>query len=91
MDKNLSKLGAVFFVAIAIILLLIYGNPYAPPIIEDGSLKLGASKDIKKPLIEVTYNSSQILTFSPEVILIQYNNKTMPVFAYNGKGYSNME
>ncbi|OQX22369.1 MAG: hypothetical protein BWK75_00945, partial [Candidatus Altiarchaeales archaeon A3] len=83
MSKNLSKIGAVFFVAIAIILLLVYGNPNAPPIIEGGNLKLVADKDIKKPAMDFFKDGKNILTFNPWEMQIKYNGATKRIFSCN--------
>ena len=91
MTKNLSKIGSLIFVVAVVVVLLISGNPNAPPIIEEGNLKLMTDKYIKTSTIELYTKGIQILSFSPEVMLIAYNNKTMPIFAYSGIGYSNME
>ena len=82
MDKNLSKTGAVFFVAIAIILLLIYGNPYAPPIIEDGNLKLTLDKTIPDTYLHLYNKDKKILTISPYSALIKYVGKEKAIYLY---------
>ncbi|CEG13887.1 exported hypothetical protein [groundwater metagenome] len=82
MSKNLSKIGAVFFVAITIILLLVYGNPNAPPIIEDGKLKLVADKDIKNSNINFFKNNDKILIFDPFRMQIKYKGEFKRIFEY---------
>ena len=82
MSKNLSKIGAVFFVAIAIILLLVYGNPHATPIIEEGNLKLVSDKDIKMPNIDFFKNNEKILRFYVWDTKINYKGTTKVIFGY---------
>ncbi len=82
MSKNLSKIGAVFFVATAIILLLFYGNPNPPPIIEEGNLKLVAYKDVKMSNIDFFKNNKCILSFNPWEMQIKYKGESKRIFGY---------
>ncbi len=82
MSKNLSKTGAVFFVAITIILLLIYGNPYAPPVIEQGNLKLTLAKELPEPYAYLYNKDKKILTISPWQALIKYDGKARVIYLY---------
>ena len=81
MDKNLI-IGLILVVAI-ILAPLIYGNPNAPQIIEEGKLKLVADKDIKNPNIDFSKDDKKILSFNPWDALVKYNGTSKRIFSYS--------
>ncbi len=83
MDKNLLKIGSLILIAIVVVVLLIYGNPNAPLIIEKGHLKLVTVGDIKISNIEFYNGSKKILSFDPFGAQIKYKREYKRIFGYS--------